>query len=240
MMLAGGRATRLGGLAAGVPKILVEVAGRPFAEHQLDRLRSQGVSRVIYCIGHLGEQVRRALGDGSRWGMRFEYVEDGPRPAGTGGAVRLARSRVDGPFFVMYGDAYLDCPLDELQRAFLASGQPALMTVFRNENRWDASNVRFRAGRIEAYDKERRTPEMQHIDYGCGVLTPRIFDEYPDDEPLDLARVYGDLVSQGRLAGFEVFQRFYEIGTPAGLEETRAWLTRSGGVPPSGPSSELQ
>ncbi len=223
-ILAGGLATRLGEVAAAVPKILVDVAGRPFAEHQLDLLRHQGVTRVLYCIGHLGAQVRAALGDGARWGMRFDFVEDGPRLAGTGGAVRRAIAHVDGPVFTMYGDAYLDCPLSEVQAAFAASGQPALMTVFRNENQWDTSNVVFRGGRIEAYDKTRRTPDMHYIDYGCGVFSPGVFDRYPAEDALDLARVYGDLVAAGRLAGFEVHQRFYEIGSPRGLEETRAWL----------------
>ena len=124
----------------------------------------------------------------------------------------------------MYGDSYLDCDLRAIERAFRASGQPALMTVFGNANRWDASNVLFENGRIVRYDKRHRTPDMQHIDYGLGIVSAMALEPYPPGEPFDLATVYQDLANQGRLAAYEVTSRFYEIGSPDGLEETRAHL----------------
>jgi NDP-sugar pyrophosphorylase family protein len=238
VILAGGLATRLGEVAANVPKILIDVAGRPFAEHQIALLGAQGVTRVVYCIGHLGARVRETLGDGRRWGMTFEFVEDGAEAAGTGGAILRALPRLAGPFFTMYGDAYLDWPLDEIQEAFQASRKPALMTVFRNDDRWGASNVVYRAGRIEAYNKVHRTPDMHHIDYGIGVLTAGVFDGRSAGESFDLAQVHGDLVREGRLAGFEVHRRFYEIGTPAGLQETRAFLGGRTRPPATGASGQ--
>lgn len=230
-ILAGGLATRLGGLAADRPKLLVDVAGRPFAEHQIAQLRREGVTRIVYCVGHKGDQIREALGDGSRWGMTFEYVADGPALVGTGGAIRQALPLLGDAFFVMYGDSYLDCRFTDIEAAFRASGQPGLMTVFRNENQWDTSNVVYERGRIVDYDKANRTPAMRHIDYGLGVFSAAAFERYPPGDPLDLMVVYRDLLRDGRLAGYEVAERFYEIGSPAGLQETREMLAaRSGTV----------
>jgi N-acetyl-alpha-D-muramate 1-phosphate uridylyltransferase len=223
-ILAGGLADRLRPLTETIPKALVDVAGRPFAEHQLEWLRRRRVDRVVFLVGYRGEMIREALGDGSRWGLAIEYVFDGPRLLGTGGAIKRALPTLGTPFFVLYGDSYLDCDLADIARVFRASGADALMTVFRNENRWDASNVLFEGGRILKYDKRDRTPAMQHIDYGLGVLSAAALDGYPDNAPFDLASVYQGLLARGALAAYEVTSRFYEIGTPEGLEATRAHL----------------
>jgi len=221
-LLAGGLATRLRPVTESIPKALVEVAGRPFAEHQVEWLRAQGVRRIVFCVGYRGEMIQHALGDGRRWGVSIDYAFDGEPLLGTGGALRRARPQLGSRFFVMYGDSYLDCDLAAIARAFDESGKAALMTVFRNDNRWDVSNVQFEGGRIIRYDKHHRTPDMHHIDYGLGVLSAQALDPYPGDRPFDLASVYRDLLGADELAGFEVTSRFYEIGSPEGLAETRA------------------
>ena len=223
-ILAGGLAARLRPITETIPKALVEVAGRPFAEHQVEWLRAQGIERIVFLVGYRGEMISEALGDGARWGLSIEYVFDGPTLLGTGGALRRARDVLGDAFFVMYGDSYLDCDLRAIERAFRASGQPALMTVFGNANRWEASNVLFENGRIVRYDKRHRTPDMQHVDYGLGIVSAMALEPYPPGEPFDLATVYQDLANQGRLAAYEVTSRFYEIGSPDGLEETREYL----------------
>jgi NDP-sugar pyrophosphorylase family protein len=209
-----------------IPKALVEVAGRPFAVHQLELLRRKGLRRVVFCLGYRGEQVAAALGDGAAWGMEIEYSFDGPTLLGTGGAVRQALPLLGETFFVLYGDSYLDCDYAAVEAAFHASGQPALMTVFANAGRWDQSNVQFEGGRLLRYDKQKRTPEMRHIDYGLGVFQSSVFERYPPGAAFDLATMYQDLLRAGRLAGFEVDRRFYEIGSPAGLAETDRFLTQ--------------
>lgn len=222
-VLAGGLATRLGAESAATPKILIDVAGRPFAEHQLEWLQSQGVRDVVYCVGHLGEQVQAALGDGTRWGMRFQYVFDGDRLLGTGGALRRAQPKWGERTFVLYGDSYLTCALSPVEHvATQTSG--CVMTVFKNAGQWDASNVWWAEGRIVEYAKGAINPAMTHIDYGLGVVTADALEPYPANEPLDLALVFQDQLRAGRLAGVEVFERFYEIGSPAGLAETRQLL----------------
>ena len=225
-ILAGGLATRLGALTARTPKSLVDVAGRPFAEHQIELLRAHGLDDIVFLVGHLGEIVRDTLGDGRRYGVRLRYVFDGPRALGTGGAIRRALSQLGDAFFVLYGDSYLDCEYSAIERAFRERGKSGLMTVYRNEDRFDRSNVLYADGCILRYDKQRRTPDMRHIDYGLGAFLREAFSGYTRDEAFDLVHVYQDLLAHDNVTGFEVPSRFFEIGSPTGLEETRAHLER--------------
>jgi len=226
-ILAGGAATRLGEIARETPKSLIDVAGRPFVAHQLELLRRHGLTDVVLCVGHLGAQIEAAIGDGSRHGVRVRYFHDGAAPLGTGGALRHAAPMLGDAFFVLYGDSYLDCDYQAVERAFLACGRPALLTVFRNDDRWDRSNVLCADGSIERYSKTHRTPDMRHIDYGLAAMRAEALASYRDGAPLDLGQVYEDLVARGELAAYEVSARFYEIGTAAGLAETRERLARA-------------
>lgn len=227
-ILAGGLAKRLGPLTETVPKALVDVSGEPFIGHQLRQLRDSGIARVVVCAGYLGEMIQDRVGDGARFGLRVEFSFDWPRLLGTGGAIRKALPLLGDSFFVLYGDTYLSCDYRAVEAEFERSGKLALMTVFRNEDRWDTSNVESVGGRIVAYDKRQRTPRMRHLDYGLGVFARAAFARVPDDAPCDLATVYQDLLERGELAAYEVSERFYEIGTPAGLAETRRHLLGEG------------
>ena len=223
-ILAGGLATRLGEITKTIPKALVDVAGEPFVVHQLELLRAAGVQRVVLCIAHLAEQIEAVLGDGRAHGLEVLYSRDGGELLGTAGALRRALPLLGDSFFVLYGDSYLRCDYVAVERAYRASGKLGLMTVFKNDGRYDASNVAFEAGQIVRYDKTDRTG-MTHIDWGLGVLASAALAGYPDGK-LDLVRVYQDLLARDQLAGYEVTQRFYEIGSVAGLEETRRLLAK--------------
>jgi NDP-sugar pyrophosphorylase family protein len=223
-ILAGGLATRLRPLTQAIPKAMVEVNGEPFAFHQLRLLRRHGIDQAVYCLGYLGQQVVDAVGDGARFGVRVRYSFDGPTLLGTAGALKIAAPLLGSDFFVLYGDAFLDCDYGAAERAYREAGKPALMTVFRNDDQWDASNVEFRDGRIIVYSKVHRTSRMRHIDYGLGVLSANALDPVPSDRPTDLAAIYERLAASGDLAAFEVSQRFYEVGSHAGLEEFGHYL----------------
>ena len=181
-ILAGGLATRLRPITEKIPKALVDVAGKPFVVRQLDYLRRQGLTRVVLCLGYLAEQVEAMVGDGSSCNMEVRYSWDGPRLLGTGGALMQALPLLGEQFFVFYGDSYLPIDFRAVERAFLASGKPALMTVLRNGNRWDKSNVLFRDGHIVEYNKRAPKPEMAHIDYGLGVLSASVLESAPRNE----------------------------------------------------------
>jgi NDP-sugar pyrophosphorylase family protein len=223
-ILAGGLATRLKPITEKIPKSLVSVAGEPFLAHQLRLLREQGVTRAVLCVGHLGEMIEREFGDGGAWGIELQYSFDGPALLGTGGALRRALPLLGESFFVLYGDSYLPVEFAPIATAWRESGLRGLMTVFRNEDAWDASNVWFENGQIRRYDKRERVPQMQHIDYGLGIMSVRAFDDRRESAAFDLADVQRELVARGQLAGHEVFQRFYEIGSHSGLAELEALL----------------
>ena len=227
-ILAGGLATRLRPITQTIPKSMVEVAGEPFVAHQMRQLAREGVERVVFCIGHLGEQIREFVQSGARFGLNVDYAFDGDELLGTGGALRAALSKLGKAFFVLYGDSYLDIRYAAVERAFHDAGQPALMTVLRNEDRWDASNVAFEGGRLLRYSKAERDRDMAHIDYGLGIVTAAVIAGHPERR-FDLAAVYETLARQGRLAGFEATARFFEIGSHGGLRETADHL-RAGGM----------
>lgn len=223
-LLAGGLATRLRPRTESVPKSLLDVAGEPFIAHQLRLFRRKGVERVVICTGFLGERIEEFVNDGSRFGLSVEYSRDGETLLGTGGALKKALPLLGGAFLVVYGDSWLDTDYRAVVNAFHACGKDALMTVFRNEDAWDASNVEFESDRIKRYDKSNKTSAMRHIDWGLGVFAPHAFAKWANRERFDLAYVYSGLAERDDLAGFEVTERFYEIGSEAGLAETDAHL----------------
>jgi NDP-sugar pyrophosphorylase family protein len=226
VILAGGLATRLRPLTERIPKALVEVAGRPFLEHQLELLKRNAVTEIILCVGYLGEMIEERYGDGSSLGVQMRYSFDGPQLLGTGGAIKRASTLLPEAFFVLYGDSYLPVEYQAVATAFTEAGKPALMTVFENSDAWDTSNVWFDQGKIRLYSKEEKLPEMHYIDYGLMICTRQIFDHAPSNAPFDLADTLEKLSREGALAGHEVHRRFYEIGSPAGLAELDQLLSK--------------
>jgi len=223
-ILAGGLATRLRPITEKIPKSLVSVAGKPFLAHQLELLHARGIRRAVVCVGHLGEMIQRDFGDGSAFGVRLDYSFDGPRLLGTGGAIKRALPLLGNEFFVLYGDSYLPVAYLPIAEFFRLSGKLGCMTVYRNEGRFDTSNVVFHNGNIVVYDKKNHSPQMQYIDYGLSLFKTPVFSPYALDQPFDLAEVMGKLVREKQLAGYEVPERFYEMGSPAGLAELESLL----------------
>jgi NDP-sugar pyrophosphorylase family protein len=223
-ILAGGLATRLYPLTQNIPKALVPVAGQPFIAHQLRLLARQGVARVVLCLGHLGEQIQAAIGEGKAFGLQVSYQFDGPRLLGTGGALKQALGKLDEVFFVLYGDSYLPIAFAPVWEAFQASKALGLMTVLHNRNQWGESNVIFKDGRILDYAKRRQPPGMAFIDYGLSLLRRSAWDTFSSQTAFDLAEVFEKLVAAGSLAGYEVKERFYEIGSPEGRQATENYL----------------
>ena len=223
-LLAGGLATRLQPLTERVPKSMIELAGEPFIAHQLRLLRREGLDRVVLCVGYLGEQIEAFVGDGARYGLSVEYCYDGDSLLGTGGALRRALVRLEPEFLVMYGDSWLDTAFAPVVDAFRTGGKSALMTVYRNSDRWDRSNIWYEDGRILAHDKNNRLPQMQHIDWGLSMIKADVLAAWPAATPFDLAEVYSKLAQQGDLGGYVITTRFYEIGSAAGLRETDTLL----------------
>lgn len=226
-ILAGGLGTRMHPLTKKVPKAILTVAGRPFILHQLEYLRNQGIRNIVICVGHLGDMVKEVVGDGQKLGLNIEFSYDGPELLGTGGAIKRALPLLGDHFFVLYGDSYLPISFHAAEKAWRTSKKPALMTIIRNQNRWDSSNVDFKDGKLMEYNKKHTHSKMIHIDYGLSILSAKIFEEYADTMQLDLSDVFVDLSARSLLAGHEVTKRFYEIGSFSGLKDLEEYFLRS-------------
>jgi MurNAc alpha-1-phosphate uridylyltransferase len=224
-ILAGGLATRIHPMTQNLPKALLSIAGKPFIFHQLELLRTQGADRVVLCLGHLADQVLAAVGNGRQFGLAIQYSFDGSELLGTGGALKQALPLLGDSFFVLNGDSYLRCSLIDIQRAFELARRPALMTVLRNDGRWDRSNVVFRNGEVIEYDKTRWRSDMTYIDFGISVLSSSVFSGCEQTGAFDLADICRDLSRIGQLAAVEVSDRFYEVGSVQGIQDTEAYLS---------------
>ena len=232
VILAGGLGTRMRPLTETCPKTLLPVHGRPFAYHQLHWLAAQGVTDVVYSIGHHGNLIRRYWESEQPSIASIRYVDEGTKLRGTGGALRLAldQGALQESFLVIYGDSFLPVEFAPVWDAFHSSGLPALMTVLRNEGRWDRSNALYRDGRVLLYEKTGG-PGIHYIDYGLSVFSRELFDDI-SAEVFDLSALFHELSLRGKLAGFEVTERFYEIGSPAGLHDLEHYLATAAAATP--------
>jgi len=220
VVLAGGVARRLGSRAHAVPKYLQPVAGRPFAHWQLERLAAAGFTQVLLCIGHLGERIVSALGSGERFGLTIGFAFDGATLLGTGGALRAALDKLEPTFLLTYGDSLLPfdyaAPLADLRAHPEALGT---MAVYRNRGRYDASNTQVVGDQVQHYDPQRAEQiDCDCIDYGATALRREAVAGL-EAGPSDLGALQAELAARGRLRALMVSQRFYQIGSPEGLDE---------------------
>lgn len=228
MILSGGLATRLRPMTEILPKSMIVINEEPFVAHQLRLLRSKGIQKVILCVGYLSDAIIQFIGDGNKFGLDVRYSHDGDQLLGTGGAVKKALSLLQPheDFFLIYGDSYLNCDYPQVQETFHVSKKLGLMTVFENNNTWDKSNIEFLNGEIKRYDKNNKTDKMHYIDYGLGVFNQEAFKLVPDKQAYDIAILYQDLLAQKQLAAYEVYDRFFEVGSVMGIKELSNFLAQ--------------
>lgn len=229
VILAGGLATRLGPLTRETPKSMLLVCGKPFLQYQLELLSRGGVEDIVLCVGHLWEQIEAYFGDGTTFGVRLRYSVEQGRLLGTGGALKQAEPLLAERFYLMYGDSFLQYNYADI--ASQAAPYRALMVVYRNEGRYDISNVSVHEGRVAQYEKGPPSPDLQWIDAGLSVLQRETLEMIPQGQPAGVEQIiYQELVRRGELRAYTTDQRFYEVGSAAGLEEFRA-LVAAGVLP---------
>jgi NDP-sugar pyrophosphorylase family protein len=223
MILAGGLATRLYPITEKIPKSMIPVNGAPFIYWQMKLLEEAGFDKFILCVSHKSQEIKNYLKDGSKFGVEVIYSEDGEKLLGTGGAILKATRFVDEKFAVLYGDSYLPLDYKLAERYFLEINKPAMMTIFKNDNIFDQSNVLYVNHSIVEY-KKKLNDDYKHIDYGLSFFTKSVFQKYPTETNFDLAEVCENLAENAELAGYEVFERFYEIGSLQGIQDLETHL----------------
>ena len=226
VILAGGLATRLQSLKNKLPKALIKISGKPFIYHQLTYLRKEGVERVIICVGYLGDMIKNVVGNGEKFDIEVSYSEDWPHLLGTGGAIKNALPLIRNKFFVLYGDTFLPINYKDIVKFHLKNKSKSVITIIKNKGMWDKSNINFKNDKIIEYNKFNNGPEMEYIDYGLSLLSKDIFNKYPPKKSFDLTVIFRQLIIQKKLLGFEVYKRFYEIGSIEGLKQTNKYFKK--------------
>jgi NDP-sugar pyrophosphorylase family protein len=227
-ILAGGLGTRLKSLAQNTPKAMVEVWGRPFLEYQLDLLKKNNVRDIVLCLGHLGGAIEGYFGDGGEFGVEIKYSREGERLLGTAGALKNAEELLKEEFFVMYGDSYLFLDFQAAMSYFKGRNKLALMTVYKNYDQYDKSNVVVAGDLVKLYSKRERTKDMVYIDYGASILRKKTLELVPPNQVCSLEQLFSQLIEQEELLAFEVKERFYHIGTKESLEEFESFTSKRG------------
>ncbi|CAN5789354.1 N-acetylmuramate alpha-1-phosphate uridylyltransferase [soil metagenome] len=225
VVIAGGLATRMRPHTLTVPKAMLEVADRPFVDWLLERLASAGYDDVVFCIAHLGEQIEAHVGDGSRFGVRSRYSAEGKTLLGTGGALRSALPMLDETFLVTYGDSYLPFDYAGPLRDLRAHGDcDGVMSVYKNDGKWDASNTETDGTWIVRYEKGGTDMALDHIDYGAIALRRGIIEREASGVAFGLDRIQTALARERRLRAYVARERFFEIGSPDGLATLDSYL----------------
>jgi NDP-sugar pyrophosphorylase family protein len=227
-ILAGGLATRLGGITKNTPKSMIVINGKPFIHWQLELLAKHKITEVVLCVAHFSEQIVDFVGDGSRWGVNVKYSEDGHSKLGTGGALLKALPLLNENFGVLYGDSFLLADYKEISNAFIKFNTRCLMTVFKNSGLNEKSNIHFFDKKIVSYDKNDSNMDMQYIDFGLLYFNKSAFLEKDFGPSFDISLLLRYMISLGHVDGLEVYNRYYQIGSLLGIKELSEFL--KGGV----------
>lgn len=229
VILAGGLATRLRPITERIPKSLIQIYDKPFLQYQLDRLRDEGITDIVLCVGYLGDQIVAYFGDGHKYGVNINYSYDGDQLLGTGGALKKAEEYLCEEFFLTYGDSYLSIDYQTVMSWFKQFGKQGLMVVYKNYDQYDKSNVSIEGNLVKSYSKTNKTKDMIYIDYGASILRRDVLNLVPEGEVCSLEELFAQLIEQQQLLAYEVKERFYQIGSINGLKEFKQYISQWGG-----------
>ena len=226
VILAGGRGERMRPLTDIRPKPMIEVAGKPFLEHQLLLLREQGFKKFLFLLGYLPEVVKNYFGDGSKWGVQIEYsvtaVEDL-----TGRRVKLAEKKLDDIFLLVYCDNYWPLPMEKMWARFCAANVPLMVTVYSNKDNYTKSVLKVDdAGFVSVYDKKKKTPDLQGTEISFAIVRKELIEQMPDGNVSFEETLFQPLIAKKQLAAFVTHHRYYSVGDTFRLPITEQFLSR--------------
>jgi len=223
-ILAGGLGTRLRSVVADRPKILAEIRGRPFLGYLLDQLADAGLRTVVLCTGHMGDKVQAVFGDSHR-GVRLVYSQE-PFPLGTGGAIRLAASRLASPtVLVLNGDSYCEADVGAFWSDHCAAGSRATLVLVRVEDASRFGQVELdETGRIVRFEEKGARTGAGWINAGMYLIDRQWVEAIPAGKAVSLEReVFPGWIDRG-LRGWRTSGRFLDIGTPESYREADQFL----------------
>lgn len=221
VIMAGGQAKRLRPFTYEFPKPLMPLQGKAIIEHSFVLLKKYGVEEVIISLGYLADKMKQALGDGSRYGLKFIYVEE-KRPLGTAGPLLLAKKYLTGSFFLVWADVLIDIDLDDMvhyHRQNKVVGTLALATV---DDITDLGVIELQGSLIKNFvekpDPQKITSHL--INAGLALFDLKIFDFLPKRvKAVSIEReVYPLMVKNNKLAGYSFRGAWFDTGTPKRYE----------------------
>lgn len=224
VILCGGLATRLMPITTKIPKSMVLIKNKPFLEYQLKLLKSNGLRDIVLCIGYKGAQIKKYFGKGKKFGVSIKYSSDGKKLLGTAGSLKKAEKLLKEEFLLMYGDSYLPFDFQRAIKFFREEKKLGLMTVFKNYNKYEESNVKVSGKMVKKYSKKFRTKDMRYIDYGASIFKKEILKFIPKNKFYDLSLIHKVLIDKEQLLAFDSKKRFYQIGSFEGLEEFKKYI----------------
>jgi len=224
VILCGGKATRLYPLTKKISKSMLKIAGKPFLEHQINLLKKNGIRDIILCVGYKAEQIKKYFKNGEKFGVKIKYSSDGKKLLGTGGALKKAEDLLEDSFLVMWGDSYLPFNFRKAIKFFKKYNKLGLMTVYKNLDRYEPSNVEIEKNLVKSYSKKRKTRKMKYIDYGVSIFRKDVLKIIPESKVYDLSKLQQALIRKKQLLAYPAEKRFYQIGSPGGLEEFKKYI----------------
>ncbi len=226
VILCGGKSTRLYPLTKKIPKSMTEINKKPFLEHQLRLLKKNHIFDIVLCIGYKGGQIKKYFEDGRKFWVKMKYSSDKKRLLGTGGALKKAENLLEDVFLVMYGDSYLPFNFQKAINFFMGVNKLGLMTVFKNINKYESSNLEVKGNLVKSYSKKRKTKKMKYIDYGVSIYKKEVLKYIPKNQVYDLSKLQQTLIKKKQLLAYPAEKRFYQIGSPEGLEEFKKYIKK--------------
>jgi len=223
VILCGGLATRLGNLAKNTPKSMIKIHEKPFLEYQIEQLKQQNIEDIVLCVGHLQDQIKEYFGTGEKHGVSINYSTDGETPLGPIGALKKAEPYLKDTFFTLYGDSYGFIEYDKVNSYFEKHDKPALMTVLKNNDKYDKSNVEIQNNIVTKYSNTK-TKDMIYIDYGVSLFNKQILNDIPKNTFYSTKDLFSKISNENKLLAYEIDKRFYHIGTPEALEEFTKYI----------------
>jgi NDP-sugar pyrophosphorylase family protein len=224
VILCGGLATRLSHLTKYTPKSMVDIEGKTFLEYQIENLKKQSIKDIVLCVGHLSEKIEEYFGNGEKLDVNIKYSYDKEKLLGAIGALKNAEPLLKDTFFIMYGDSYINVDFHKVRDYFMLHDKPALMVVYKNQDKYDRSNLIIQDNMVVGYGEKERTRDMIYIDYGTSILRKKVLENVPVDTLYSTEQFFSDLVKKRELMAFEVQERFYHIGDLEALEEFRSHI----------------
>ena len=230
LILAGGKAKRLGKVTKNIPKSLINFYKKPFIYYQLCLLERNKFKKIVISTGHLSKKLKYYINKNKKkFNLKIKFINDGKNLLGTGGAIKNAISMLSKDFFVIFGDSYLDVDYLKIYKKFLFFKKLGLMTVYKNNNLNDKtgeglSDIEIHNGKIIKYDKLSRNSRMEYINYGISVFNKNLFKKWEFKKKMDLQVINQELIDNKELSYLIIKKQFYETGSKKGIKLTKQYL----------------